>query len=138
MGSATKNLLLSQPKAGQFEGVPPTYLTHSVEHKEDCTEIRVEIPGIDPSTVNVELDNNTLHIECARGVLTLPVDPTVETGRIKAEIVWGMLTLTVPLPKAPEARSIKVSIHDANAPATAPAKAQSVKAAAQKVPTEES
>ena len=90
--TTTKNLLLSQPKAGQFEGVPVTYLTHSVEHKNDHTEIRVEIPGIDPSTVNVEFDNNTLHVECARGVLTLPVDLTVDTSKIKADIVWGMLT----------------------------------------------
>ena len=136
--TTTKNLLLSQPKAGQFEGVPATYLTHSVEQKDNGTEIRVEIPGIDPSTVNVDFDNNTLHVECARGVLTLPVDPTVETGRIKAEIVWGMLTLTVPLPKPPEARSIKVSIHDAASPTTPPAKAPSVKTAAQKVTAEES
>jgi HSP20 family molecular chaperone IbpA len=132
--TTTKNLLLSQPKAGQFEGVPVNYLTHSVEQKDNSTEIRVEIPGIDPSTVNVEFENNTLHVECARGVLTLPVDLSVDTSKIKADIVWGMLTLTVPLPKPPEARSIKVSIHDA----TAPAKTQTVKAAAQKIPAEES
>jgi HSP20 family molecular chaperone IbpA len=136
--TTTKNLLLSQPKSGQFEGLPATYLTHSVETKNDHTEIRVEIPGIDPSTVDVEFDNNTLHIECARGVLTLPVDPTVDISKIKADIVWGMLTLTIPLPKPPEARSIKVSIHDATTPATPPAKAQSVKAAAQKAPAEKS
>jgi HSP20 family molecular chaperone IbpA len=136
--TTTKNLLLSQPKAGQFDGAPATYLTHSVEHKDEQTEIRVEIPGIDPSTVNVEFDNNTLHVECASGVLTLPVDPTIDTSKIKASIVWGMLTLIVPLPKPPEYRSIKVSVHDTTAPAAPPAKAHSVKAAAQKVAAEES
>jgi len=136
--TTTKNLLLSQPKAGQSEGVPQTYLTHSVEQKDNSTEIRVEIPGIDPSTVNVEFENNTLHVNCARGVLTLPVDLTVDTSKIKADIVWGMLTLTVPLPKPPEARSIKVSIHDATAPATPPAKTQTVKTVAQKVSAGES
>ena len=133
MGSTTKNLLLSQPKVGQFEGVPATYLTHSVEHRQDHTEIRVEVPGIDPSTVNVEFDNNTLHVECALGVLTLPVDPTVDTSKIKADIVWGMLILTVPLPKTPESRSIKVCIHGPGASASLQSKT-----AAQKVPTEES
>lgn len=132
--TTTKNLLLSQPKAGQFEGVPVTYLTHSIEHKNDHTEIRVEIPGIDPSTVNVEFDNNTLHVECARGVLTLPVDLSVDTSKIKADIVWGMLTLTVPSPKPPESRSIKVSIHDAGA-TTKPAAG---KPAVQKVSVDES
>ena len=132
--TTTKNLLLSQPKAGQFEGIPATYLTHSVEQKDNSTEIRVEIPGIDPATVNVEFDNNTLHVECARGILPLPVDLAVDTSKIKADIVWGMLTLTVPLPKPPEARSIKVSIHDTSAPA----KTQTVKTDAQKVTAEES
>jgi HSP20 family molecular chaperone IbpA len=113
-------------------------LTHSVEQKDNSTEIRVEIPGIDPATVNVEFDNNTLHVECARGVLTLPVDLSVDTSKIKADIVWGMLTLTVPLPKPPEARSIKVSVHDATPPATPPTKTHSVKTVAQKVSAEES
>jgi HSP20 family molecular chaperone IbpA len=138
MSSTTnKNLLLSQPKAGQFEGVPVTYLTHSVEQKDNGTEIRVEVPGIDPSTVDVHFENNTLHVECARGVLTLPVDLSVDTSKIKADIVWGMLTLTVPSPKPPESHSIKVSIHDAAA--TAPAtKVHAGKVATQKVHTEES
>jgi HSP20 family molecular chaperone IbpA len=98
----------------------------------------VEIPGIDPSTVNVEFDNNTLHVECASGVLTLPVDPTVDTGRIKANILWGMLTLTVPLPKPPEARSIRVSVYDAAPPAAPSTKINSVKTVAQKVSAGES
>lgn len=127
--TTTKSLLLSQPKAGQFAGVPVTYLTHSAVHKDNSTEILIEVPGIDPSTVNVEFDNNTLHVECPRGVLTLPVDLSVDTSKIKADIVWGMLTLTIPLPKPPEARSIKVSVHD---PST-PAKPQPVKPASQKV-----
>jgi HSP20 family protein len=44
--------------------------------------LKLEVPGIDPSTINVEFDNNTLHVECPRGVLTLPVDPSVDTNKI--------------------------------------------------------
>jgi HSP20 family molecular chaperone IbpA len=110
--TTTKSLLLSQPKAGQFEGEQVTSLTHELEHKETFTEIKVEVPGVDPATISVEFDNNTLHVTCPRGVFTLPVDPTVEISKIKADIVWGMLTLTVPLPKAPESRSIKVNVSD--------------------------
>jgi len=50
-------------------------------------------------------------------VLTIPVDPTVDPAKIKADILWGMLTLSVPIPEPPVSRTIKVGIHD-----TAPVK----------------
>jgi HSP20 family molecular chaperone IbpA len=63
--------------------------------------------------VDVQFEGNTLFIKCERGELNLPVNPTIDTAKIKADIQWGMLTLTVPLPTPPESRSIRVSVHDA-------------------------
>lgn len=107
-----KSLLLSQPKSIQMEGTPVVTLPHTSTLTDTATEIKVEIPGIDPSTVNVQFEGNTLFIKCERGELNLPVNPTIDTSKIKADILWGMLTLTVPLPTPPEAHSIKVSVHD--------------------------
>lgn len=107
-----KSLLLSQPKSIQGEGPVIVTLPHTSTLTESATEIKVEIPGVDPSTVDVNFEDNTLFIKCERGELTLPVNPTIDTTKIKADILWGMLTLTVPLPAPPESRSIKVSVHD--------------------------
>lgn len=107
-----KSLLLSQPKSIQMEGTPVVTLPHTSTLTDTATEIKVEIPGIDPSTVNVQFEGNTLFIKCERGELNLPVNPTIDTSKIKADILWGMLTLTVPLPTPPEAHSIRVSVHD--------------------------
>jgi HSP20 family molecular chaperone IbpA len=119
---ASKSLLLSQPKSGQSENVPVRALTHTSALTENSTQIKVEVPGVDPATVDVNFEDNTLFVKCERGELTLPVNPTVDTTKIKADILWGMLTLTIPLPSPPEARSIKVSVHDVVK--KAPAKAE--------------
>jgi len=110
---ANKSLLLSQPKSVQAEGTQIVTLPHTSNLTETATEIKIEIPGVDPSTVDVQFEGNVLFIKCERGELTLPVNPTIDTTKIKADILWGMLTLTVPLPTPPESRNIKVSVHDA-------------------------
>jgi len=110
---ANKSLLLSQPKSGQSEGPQVVILPHTSTLTDNATEIKVEIPGVDPSTVDVRFEENVLFVKCERGELTLPVNPNIDTTRIKADIMWGMLTLTVPLPTPPESRSIKISVHDA-------------------------
>lgn len=104
--------MLSQ-KSPQTGENPVVNLTHTSTLTETATVIKVEIPGVDPSTVDVQFEGNTLFIKCERGELNLPVNPTIDTSKIKADILWGMLTLTVPLPAPPEAHSIKVSVHDA-------------------------
>ena len=118
--TSTRSLVLSQPKAGQNEVSQITTLPHTVSSDGKVTEVTVEVPGVDPATVNVRFDNSILQVSCSRGEFTFPLNPTIDASKIKAGILWGMLTLTIPLPEAPEARTIKVSIHDA-APAKKPA-----------------
>jgi len=116
----TRNLVLSQPKAGQGESIQVLTLPHTTVQTATSTEVKVEIPGVDPSTIGVGFEHNLLHVHCDKGELTLPIDPTVDASKIKADILWGMLTLSIPLPEAPEARSIRVSVHE-SAPAKKPA-----------------
>jgi HSP20 family molecular chaperone IbpA len=119
---ATKSLILSQPKVNQSETNSAPTLPFISDTTDTSIETRVEIPGVDPSTVDVDFEGGSVVINCERGVLTIPVDPTVDPSKIKADILWGLLTVTVPLPKPPVARSIKVSLHDAVK--TAPSKAR--------------
>jgi HSP20 family molecular chaperone IbpA len=117
MTNATgKNILLSQSKAGASDDIQVITLPHNAHRNSNSTEVKVEVPGVDPSTIEVGFDGNQIQIRCERGVLSLPVDPTVDTSKIRADIVWGMLTLQIPLPEPPASRSIKVNIHETTAP----------------------
>ena len=116
----TRNLVLSQPKAGQGDSIQVLTLHHTTIQTGTSTEVKVEVPGVDPSTIGVGFEHNLLHVHCDKGELTLPIDPTVDVSKIKADILWGLLTLSIPLPEIPEARTIKVSVHDA-APVKKPA-----------------
>ena len=110
---ATKSLILSQPKANQTEVNSTPVLPFSTSTSESYVETRVEIPGVDPSTVSVDFEDGAIFVRCERGVLAIPVEATVNPSKIKADILWGMLTVSVPLPDPPAPRSIKVSLHDA-------------------------
>jgi HSP20 family molecular chaperone IbpA len=125
--TTTRNLVLSQPKAGQGDITQVLTLPHTTIQTAISTEVKVEVPGVDPSTIGVGFEHSLLHITCDRGELTLPIDPTVDVSKIKADILWGLLTLSIPLPEIPEARTIKVSVHDS---APAPAKKPVAKAPA--------
>lgn len=109
---STKSLILSQPKVSQTETISAPTLPFTSVTFDNYTETKVEIPGVDPSEVCVDFEAGALSVECARGVLVVPLDSTVDPSKIKADIQWGMLTLTVPLPDIPASRSIKVSVHD--------------------------
>ena len=110
---ATKSLLLSQPKSVQGETQPIPTLSHTTSTGENTTLHRVEIPGVDPSTVDVSFEGSVIQVSCERGQLSISVPVTTDTSKIRADIQWGILTLAVPVPAPPASHSIKVSIHDA-------------------------
>ena len=111
--TTTKSILLSQPKIGQSESVTAPVLSQTTSTVGDKTVVEIEIPGVDPATVDVNCDSNTLFVSCPKGEVTVPLHPTCDTAAISAEIMWGMLTLTIPMPITPPAHSIKVSVYDA-------------------------
>ena len=108
--TSTKNLLLSQPQAGQLTYSPlPPALPFSSSYEQDLQVVKVEIPGIDPSTVEVGCEGNVLKVSCEKGEYTQQLDPTIDASKIKAAIMWGLLTLVIPTPPAPVSHTIKVS-----------------------------
>lgn len=120
--TSTKNILLSQPRIGQNE-VSVAALTHTIKNDGGEITVEIEVPGVDPSTIDVNCEGTSLTVSCAKGRLAIPVDPTVDTSKISADILWGMLTLTIPAPAAPAPQSIKVNVvgqtHAAKKPAAA-------------------
>jgi HSP20 family molecular chaperone IbpA len=117
---SAKNLMLSQRRGEPEEEIFLAILPHTSTLTEENTVVKVEIPGVDPSTVEVSCESNILQVHCERGSFTYSVDPTIDTSKIKADIQWGMLTLSIPVPPQPVARSIKINFHDA-APVKKPA-----------------
>lgn len=121
--TSVKNILLSQPKIGQ-NGASTPALQHSVTTTDEATVVEIEVPGVDPATISVNCEGPTLTVDCARGRFTMPIDPSTDASKISADILWGMLTLTVPLPPSPSAQSIKVNVVGQSAPAKKPATTQ--------------
>ena len=123
---STKNLLLSQPKAGLVnESISSRILSHTVNSEAGEKVVKIEVPGVDPTTIDVNCDNNSIHVLCERGEVTIPLDPTIDVSKIQADVVWGMLVIRIPLPVPPAARAIKVNFADVAkkaAPVKAPAK----------------
>ena len=110
---SAKNILLSQPKAGLVnESISSRMLTHTVTRDGNESVVKIEVPGVDPATIEVNCDNNTVHVICERGEVTIPFDPTVDISKIEADVTWGMLVIRIPLPVPPAARAIKVNIAD--------------------------
>lgn len=117
MSNAAKNLLLSHPKAGQTDGPSVITLPHKTyatvsETGPSLSVTEVEIPGVDPSTVEVLSEGNNITVSCEKGYATISLPQGTDTSKAEADILWGVLTLTVPLPELPAPRSIKVSIKD--------------------------
>ena len=109
----TKNIVLSQHKVGSTVETPSApILAYEIVRDSDHTVLKVEIPGVDPSTVAVSSEGAVLSIDCPRGSLTHTVDVLTDMSAVRADIQWGLLTLRIPHPPAPATHSIKVSVHD--------------------------
>ena len=109
----TKSIILSQPKMGQNPEVALPTLPHTTSQEGSHTVVKIEIPGIDPATVGVNCENNTLYVDCEKGAVIVPLVSTSDITKIEADILWGMLTIRVPVAEPPAARSIKVSVLEA-------------------------
>jgi HSP20 family molecular chaperone IbpA len=122
--TTTKNIVLSQIRAGQGETTQTPSLAHTTKVTDSCTETQIEIPGVDPSTVNIQCEGTTLVVSCPKGTVTQSINALSDASKIEAEILWGMLTVKIPLPPEPVLRDIKVNVIDVvkKAPHKAPEK----------------
>jgi HSP20 family molecular chaperone IbpA len=110
--TTTKNILLSQSKAGQGDAVQLPSLVHNSKTTSSHTEVQIEIPGVDPSTVSIHCEGTIIEVACPKGVVNIPINILSDVSKIEADILWGMLTLKVPLPPEPVSRDIKVNVID--------------------------
>lgn len=109
----TKNIILSHPAVVQSEEktIVPT-LAHTTSQDDTKITVNIEIPGVDPTTVDVNCDQSILTVSCPKGAVSIALDRSTDISKIEADILWGLLTIQIPRPETPPSQNIKVSIHD--------------------------
>jgi HSP20 family protein len=128
------NRVLDEALAGTWNGSnggPIWVPSLDVVERQDAYQIAIEVPGVDPSTIDISFEKNILTVrgekphgldiakdaevrthaaERVTGAFqrSVRLPETVDAENISAESRHGVLTLTVP--KAPEARARKILI----------------------------
>ena len=120
-----------------FFGTPadrtPRFMPMDLAKSEEGFTLTADLPGVDPHSVDIDIDNGLLTISAAR--TTGPADAerddgtyrrqvavgdTVDTSRISADYADGVLTVTLPVAERAKSRRIEVS-HRGDSPAEIPA-----------------
>lgn len=109
---------------------------YDVVRSEDGVVVRIDIPGIDPSTVDLTVDGRSLRIETTRPtnvpenaqVVTsrrraLAASQTFQLGeqldaeRLTADYEFGVLTVNIPVAESAKPRKVEVGVGSSNATA---------------------
>jgi HSP20 family molecular chaperone IbpA len=113
--TTTKSLLLSRQGIGQAVEGTSNALTYRTSTEDKSLLIEVEVPGVDPATIDVNFDSSILVVEAPTGTMSLAIDAALDIDDIKADIKWGLLTLRIPRRSA---RSVKINIFEGAAKVT--------------------
>jgi HSP20 family molecular chaperone IbpA len=107
--TTTKSLLLSRQGIGQAVEGTSNALTYRTSTEDKSLVIEVEVPGVDPATIDVNFDSSILVVEAPSGTMSLAIDAALDIDDIKADIKWGLLTLRIPRRSS---RSVKINIFE--------------------------
>ncbi len=109
-------------------------LDHEVFSNDEGVTLRIDIPGIDPDTVDLTVDGRSLRIEAAREssipegaqivnrrrggsiAQTFQLGERLDADKLEADYEFGVLTVTVPVAESAKPRKVAVG---AGAPALA-------------------
>jgi HSP20 family protein len=121
----------------QLLGVPsgsaraPRFMPIDVYRSGDHYVLHADLPGVDPGSVDVGVDNGTLSIRAQRSERTeegvqwvaserftgtylrqVALGEDVDTDRISATYANGVLTLTLPVAERAKPRRIEIAVDD--------------------------
>ena len=116
--------------------LPQAFMPLDAWREGDNLVIRVDVPGVDPSSVDVTVDRNTLTIHAERtwmppedvevivserpfGSFTREVDlgDVLDTEHVQASYDNGVLTLTIPIAEEEKPRKLPIAVgEDGSAP----------------------
>jgi HSP20 family molecular chaperone IbpA len=79
---------------------------------EACDEgvlLSVEVPGVDPESIQMDAYSDAIRIECERGVLEYPVEASLDLSKVDVSIRWGLLEISIP---RRQSRPLKIKINE--------------------------
>lgn len=88
-----------------------------IEETKDAFVVSIDMPGVEPAEIKVELDRDMLSISGVSEISGLEtrqykrefrVMRGVDASKVKADYRLGILSLTLPKPEAQQARQIKI------------------------------
>lgn len=110
------------------ETAPAVKPRYAVTSDDQSYVVRVELPGVPKDAVSIDFDKEVLSIKAARKnavpeswksvhrelndlgyVLRLKLNSRVDEEKLSAQLVDGVLTLTLPIREAAKARKIEVN-----------------------------
>jgi HSP20 family protein len=126
----------------QLLGVPsgtaraPRFMPMDLYRTGDHYVLHADLPGIDPGSVDVDVQNNTLTIKAERSERTedgvqwisserftgtylrqIALGDGIDAERISATYANGVLTVTLPVAERAKPRKVSISVDDAAKPA---------------------
>ena len=80
---------------------------HGPYHDENSVYAEVEVPGIDPKEISVEVEGKAVHVKTPKGSAYFTVGERLSSEDAVATLKHGMLTVRVP---TREARKVEVRV----------------------------
>jgi HSP20 family molecular chaperone IbpA len=84
-------------------------LSYEIKPGEDAVMAEVEVPGVDPKDVKVNVEGRAIHVVTPRGNAYFTVGARIDMDNIEASIRHGLLTLRVP---KREAKKVEVTVRN--------------------------
>ncbi|CAN5655198.1 Hsp20/alpha crystallin family protein [soil metagenome] len=135
LGSVTRDLLTTQSGSNRT----PRFMPMDLCKVDDHYVLTADLPGVDPGSVDVDVDNGTLTISAQRTASSgdalkwltnerffgryrrqLSLGDGIDTSRISATYENGVLTVTIPLAERAKPRKIDIA-HGENRKSITPA-----------------
>jgi HSP20 family molecular chaperone IbpA len=106
--TSTKDNLLSKRGINQ-NNLIPGQLNFTIEAIDEGVLLHVEVPGVDPESIEMEAYSDSIRIQCDRGELEYPVEASLDLSKIDVSVRWGMLEVVIPRRVS---RPLKIKLND--------------------------
>lgn len=103
-----KDIILTQRGIPEGGNVSAGKLSYQIDTLEDqAIVLYIEVPGVDPSLIDMQDMKDSLKITCTKGDLEYPIESSLDQSNLEASCKWGMLEVYIP---RRQSRAVKIKI----------------------------